>query len=575
MLTFEADTGQWGPANGGGGDGGSGITSLNGLTGSSQTFVNDTNVTIASSGTTHALGWTGTLAIARGGTGAGSASDARTALGLVINTDVQAYDAELGQIAALADPNADRILFWDDSAGAYTHLAAGTLLSITGTTINAAVAFSDLSGAATDGQIPNTITIDLASAATVLAGNGANCSAGFFPLGVDASGASETCTALPTTISGTANQITASAATGAIVLSITNSPTLPGTTTGTFSGNLTGNVTGTASLATALAANGTNCSAGNYPLGIDASGNAEGCTADGGASPGGSGTELQYRGGASTFFALPDSSVANTNELRLGATPDTSAAATQAVFTVGTAAIASGSASGNMFGINAPSGFAGNLIQVELNGADRFFVTSAGLVAVPSATGFQTGSSGLVTDATIQTGSNANQNWSNINSGSSAALRLIGNGGTAATNFLAMRGTSGGTPTDQFRINGDQKAVMIGQTVETSSVASLSLGVYDDTATTGVTRQIIQEGAGQSTTNGFEYRLYNGTLGSGTLIWSIAAGGHPTWGAGTEGTCNSGLRGQVVMVQGGAGVADTYRICKKDVADAYAWTALF
>lgn len=42
-------------------------------------------------------------------------------------------------------------------------------------------------------------------------------------------------------------------------------------TAGTWSGN--------AGTATALAANGTNCSAGNYPLGVDASGNAESCTA--------------------------------------------------------------------------------------------------------------------------------------------------------------------------------------------------------------------------------------------------------------------------------------------------------
>jgi len=115
--------------------------------------------------------------------------------------------------------------------------------------------------------------------ATALAANGANCSAGSFPLGVDASGAVESCTALPTTLTGTANQITVSAATGAITLSIPTSPTLPGTTTGTFSGTLTGNVTGTASLATALAANGANCSAGSFPLGVDASGAAESCTA--------------------------------------------------------------------------------------------------------------------------------------------------------------------------------------------------------------------------------------------------------------------------------------------------------
>jgi hypothetical protein len=49
-----------------------------------------------------------------------------------------------------------------------------------------------------------------------------------------------------------------------------------------FAGPLTGAVTGNASTATALAANGTNCSSGEYARGVDASGNAEGCTATGG-----------------------------------------------------------------------------------------------------------------------------------------------------------------------------------------------------------------------------------------------------------------------------------------------------
>jgi hypothetical protein len=38
---------------------------------------------------------------------------------------------------ALVDPDADRVLFWDDSAGQFTFLTLGTNLSITGTTINA------------------------------------------------------------------------------------------------------------------------------------------------------------------------------------------------------------------------------------------------------------------------------------------------------------------------------------------------------------------------------------------------------------------------------------------------------
>jgi hypothetical protein len=43
--------------------------------------------------------------------------------------------------------------------------------------------------------------------------------------------------------------------------------------------SFTGPLVGNASTATALAANGANCSAGQYPLGVDASGNAESCTA--------------------------------------------------------------------------------------------------------------------------------------------------------------------------------------------------------------------------------------------------------------------------------------------------------
>jgi hypothetical protein len=53
-------------------------------------------------------------------------------------TDVALADGGTG--ASLTDPNADRILFWDDSAGAATWLTAGTGLSITGTTLAATAA---------------------------------------------------------------------------------------------------------------------------------------------------------------------------------------------------------------------------------------------------------------------------------------------------------------------------------------------------------------------------------------------------------------------------------------------------
>ena len=49
----------------------------------------------------------------------------------------QAQDAFLDDIAALTDPGADRILFWDDSAGDIVWLTVGTNLTITGTTLDA------------------------------------------------------------------------------------------------------------------------------------------------------------------------------------------------------------------------------------------------------------------------------------------------------------------------------------------------------------------------------------------------------------------------------------------------------
>ena len=50
-------------------------------------------------------------------------------------TDVALADGGTG--ASLTDPNADRIMFWDDSAGAVDWLTAGTNLTITGTTLSA------------------------------------------------------------------------------------------------------------------------------------------------------------------------------------------------------------------------------------------------------------------------------------------------------------------------------------------------------------------------------------------------------------------------------------------------------
>ena len=64
-----------------------------------------------------------------------------TTLGTITTGTWNATDVPLsagGTGATLADPGADRIGFWDDSAGAFTWLTAGTGLTITDTTITAA-----------------------------------------------------------------------------------------------------------------------------------------------------------------------------------------------------------------------------------------------------------------------------------------------------------------------------------------------------------------------------------------------------------------------------------------------------
>ena len=75
-----------------------GTSVLSGSTlGSGVTASSLTSVGTITSGT-----WTGTtIAITSGGTGATSASGARTNLGLVIGTDVQAYDADLATLAGM------------------------------------------------------------------------------------------------------------------------------------------------------------------------------------------------------------------------------------------------------------------------------------------------------------------------------------------------------------------------------------------------------------------------------------------------------------------------------------------
>ena len=82
-------------------------------------------------------------AVATGATGSssttGTVTSVATGTGLTGGTITSTGTISLSHlgIESLTDPNADRIMFWDDSAGAMAWLSAGTNVTISGTTISA------------------------------------------------------------------------------------------------------------------------------------------------------------------------------------------------------------------------------------------------------------------------------------------------------------------------------------------------------------------------------------------------------------------------------------------------------
>ncbi len=127
-------------------------------------------------------------------------------------------------------------------------------------------------------------------------------------------------------------------------------------------------------------------------------------TVEAGASPAGSGTEIQYRN-SSALGAIPNSSVdGSTGAVTLarlilaanGAASTPPLGLTGTWFTGGTSTTAkpqfliepagttstAWSTSGTGLGVNAPSGFTGNLLDLQVNGSQRIFGTSNGYLYI-------------------------------------------------------------------------------------------------------------------------------------------------------------------------------------------------
>lgn len=123
------------------------------------------------------------------------------------------------------------------------------------------------------------------------------------------------------------------------------------------------NIGGNAGTATALAANGTNCSAGSYPLGVDASGNSESCTVAG--------------TGTVTSVGLSDSN----STLTIGSTPVTTSGTITATLNLGH----SNAWTALQSFANASTSLASHTGKTWFGGTSTTTIDSIGSIVLPSA----------------------------------------------------------------------------------------------------------------------------------------------------------------------------------------------
>ena len=120
FLTTDGTNTSWAAASGG-------ISLLNGLSGATQTFGNDTNVTISSAGTTHTLDWSGLLSIPRGGTN----SNATPTKGGIAYGDGSAYKfSAAGTLGDCLKSGGAGAPTWSGCASGFVNTALSNLASV-------------------------------------------------------------------------------------------------------------------------------------------------------------------------------------------------------------------------------------------------------------------------------------------------------------------------------------------------------------------------------------------------------------------------------------------------------------
>ena len=182
------------------------------------------------------------------------------------------------------------------------------------------------------------------------------------------------------------------------------------------------------------------------------------------------------------------------------------------------------------------------------------------------------------------------QYWNVPTSGTAVTLASVivpASSGPAVFSYSFSRLTSG-TNTQAAMVVGAGASLRATSATATAPLKAGTVASLPATCTIGDMYFATNATAGQNTyfctaTNTWTQQLNSGTsafsaLTSGTnstAAMVIASGATLRWSGSTEPTCDSSARGLVVLVTGGAGVADTWRICSKDSADVYAFRPMF
>lgn len=158
---------------------------------------------------------------------------------------------------------------------------------------------------------------------------------------------------------------------------------------------------------------------------------------------------------------------------------------------------------------------------------------------------------------------------------SDAGWVKIGSDSVTGTTVAATinGGTSTGRILDVYRAatGSDVLGIRVMNTASTvGSNASIQLAAVAGVLNTPV--KITADGIGSSD---IDLVFYGVNADASEEKARVLANGGLKIATGTKPTCDSTYRGTLYYVAGGAGVADTYEVCKKDAGDAYAWASIF